>query len=231
MNSVFNGYGIYKPIHAVWEFIKDIPFLIRCCHQRIHKGYCVKDTWSIDYWFISTLKPMLEDLKNDHHGFPAFLEYDYWEEHKDEIGMSYEQWMSWSKDENKNRLKAAADKICDQKWNEILERMIFLLNEMDEDTCSRQNPYKEEWYSYHERFRKKYPKNGDELKSKEELTEEKKSGSTRMVTPSKDPEFGKEYDEISEKMMNEDRKLEKYREDCKDEFMGMFSKYFHNLWD
>lgn len=31
--------------------------------------------------------------------------------------------------------------------------------------------------------------------------------------------------------MNEDRELDKYRESCKDEFMGMFSKYFHNLRD
>ena len=90
MNSVFNSYGIYKPMYGIWQFIKDIPFLVKCCHQRIHKGYCVKDTWDIDQWFVSTLKPMLQELRDNHRGFPSYFIDEFWQQHKDEMGMSYE---------------------------------------------------------------------------------------------------------------------------------------------
>ena len=174
---------------------------------------------------------MLEDLKNDHHGFPVFLEYEYWEEHKYEIGMEYEQWMSWSADENKNNLKAEADKICDQKWNETLDRMIFLLSEMNDDTCTMKNPYVDEWWSYHERFDEKYPRAAEQLKTAEELAEERKNDYSISVGPERDPEFGKEYEEISDRMLEYSRKIDKYQDECKDEFMELFGKYFWNLWD
>ena len=234
MNSVFSGYGVYKPIYGIWQFIKDIPFLIKCCHQRIHKGYCVKDTWDVDHWFISVLKPMLEDLRKNHRGVPFTIEYEYWEEHKEELGLSQEDFMyNWPSDDKSEEHKVRSEALdkCDQIWGDILGRMVFLLNEMDEDTCSRQNPYADEWWFFHERFKEKYPKGGDELKTKEELAEERITGSKRLVWPSEDPEFGEEYEKISEKRYDYERELEEYRENCKDEFMDLFKKYFRNLWD
>lgn len=37
---------------------------------------------------------------------------------------------------------------CHEEWERILDRMIFLLNEMDEDRCSYKNPYEEEYEGY-----------------------------------------------------------------------------------
>ena len=34
----------------------------------------------------------------------------------------------------------------ESEWFEILERMIFLLHEMDEDSCTYKNPYEDKWF-------------------------------------------------------------------------------------
>ena len=233
MSSVFNGYGIYKPMYGIWQFIKDIPFLVKCCHQRIHKGYCVKDTWDIDQWFVSTLKPMLQELRDNHRGFPSYFIDEFWQQHKDVMGMSYEEFVSWHPEEDLKwqQWSKKGQDYGNQRWNEILERMVLLLNEMEEDTCFRKNPYDEEWYSFHERFNEKYPKGGDELKTKEELAEERKTGSKRLAWPSEDPEFGKEYESAWEKKNAYDKELLEYREKCKNEFMDLFKEHLRSLWD
>ena len=40
-----------------------------------------------------------------------------------------------------------------------------------------------------------------------------------------------EYKEIHDKHREEDEKLEKYREECKDEAIDMLKEYFFSLWD
>ncbi|MGN8755503.1 hypothetical protein [Blautia sp. HCP3S3_C4] len=40
-----------------------------------------------------------------------------------------------------------------------------------------------------------------------------------------------EYKEISEKYMDEEKKLEQYRIDCKDEVMDLMKEHFFALWD
>lgn len=42
-----------------WNFIERIKLFLldlKCCKDRITKGYCEKDLWSIDYWFGSNAK-------------------------------------------------------------------------------------------------------------------------------------------------------------------------------
>ena len=34
--------------------------------QRTKRGWSVKDTWSIDYWFLEVMPQMLEYLKEHH---------------------------------------------------------------------------------------------------------------------------------------------------------------------
>ena len=40
------------------------------------------------------------------------------------------------------------ENTCHEEWRNILSRMIFLLNEMDEDKCSYKNPFEEEFNHY-----------------------------------------------------------------------------------
>ena len=40
-----------------------------------------------------------------------------------------------------------------------------------------------------------------------------------------------EYKELSEKYMEEERKLGQYRMECKNEALSLFSKWFYDLWD
>lgn len=40
-----------------------------------------------------------------------------------------------------------------------------------------------------------------------------------------------EYKELSEKYMEEERKLGQCRMECKNEALALFSKWFYDLWD
>ena len=105
--------------------------------------------------------------------------------------------------------------------------MIFLFREMNEDTCSKQNPFMEEWYRRYKEFEKQYGMLGKKLKTEEELREEKESHLIKCYGPWDMPEneaFYERYDE-------EESKLDKYREDCKDKAFALFSEWFYALWE
>ena len=92
---------------------------------------------------------------------------------------------------------------CHEEWERILDRMIFLLNEMDEDKCSYKNPYEEEWEKgIEERF-------------------------ASMVDGGRTPQDK----ELFEKWRGEEQNKYKYIQLCKEEFFDLFSKYFYSLWD
>ena len=40
-----------------------------------------------------------------------------------------------------------------------------------------------------------------------------------------------EYKDIEEKYYEEEKALSQYREDCKNEALELFSKWFYSLWD
>ena len=168
--------------------------------QRAEQGFSQEDVWNMYDWFIHTVKPMLQHLRNNHVGSPAFLN----EQHTDENG-------------------TPVFEGCDEKWNEILDRMIFLLGEMDEESCSVKNRYEEEWENAYQEFEEKYGLFGEKLLTEEE----QKASSRRAYLPGDLPE----YKEISEKHMNEEIEIGKYRVKCKNEFFELFSEYFYDLWD
>lgn len=84
--------------------------------QRITKGYCDKDLWSIDDWFIKIVPDMLQQLKETRHGSPGCLGEDY----VSEDGIR-------------------CNDACHEEWDKILDEMIFLFREMDEETCQKKN--------------------------------------------------------------------------------------------
>lgn len=108
--------------------------------------------------------------------------------------------------------------------------MIFLLQEMDEDTCSYKNTYEDEVMKSYDEFWNKYGTFGDGLKTEEEIAKEKEQGNYRMLFPSDEPER-EDIKNLFKKYYEEDRKINEYREKCKNEFFDLLSKYFWALWD
>ncbi len=113
----------------------------------------------------------------------------------------------------------------EREWNEILSQLTFLLREANENTCSKVNPYKEEYHRISEEFREKYGELGEKLMSDEDKKKEKETGYSKLYLPSHLPE----YKEICALFSEEERKLNGYREQCKNEALELFSKWFYNL--
>ena len=51
--------------------IKQLRRDLRCCWQRITKGYCERDVWGMDGWMLRMLPGMLADLQKNHNGYPG----------------------------------------------------------------------------------------------------------------------------------------------------------------
>ena len=196
--------GFINPIKHVKRWGRNI----KHSYQRIKYGYCDCDVWSIDWWFLNVVPNMLEDLKETTHGYPCMpnnfsqaLVGTGAPEEVDEEGM--------------------------ERWKDILSEMIFLFREANEDTCTKKNPYEEEYDREFKEFTEKYGLFGDGLKTDEEKAEEERKGSYRMYMPSDVPE----YKELSELYFAEERKIDEYRYECKDKGMDLFKEWFWNLWD
>ena len=56
-----------KLIGVVKEFGRDL----HRCYQRIWRGYCDHDIFSIFDWFLGLMPTMLEDFRDHLHGFPS----------------------------------------------------------------------------------------------------------------------------------------------------------------
>ena len=200
--------------------------------QRAEKGFCDRDTWDISFWFINTCRNILKEYAETMHGFPANLELEWLEEHP-EVGLTYNEWVIWPHDENSEgyKLREKANEECAKKWEDTIKHLVWLLDEMDEETCSMTNPYEEKWWSFHEKFDKKYSNSKDELKTEKELLDEKRTNTFLHIGPERDPDFGEEYKEVLEKFLEAEKRISHYRDECKNEFFELFSKWFWNLWD
>lgn len=181
---------------------------LSCAYQRIKYGYCYKDVWSIDWWFLSVMPNMLEDLRKTTHGYPS------------EMSTLCTNVQAVVTDEDK-------EKAAIEKWDHILAEMAFLFREAHEETCSKINTYEDEWWQAHLDFEKKYGAWGERLKTKEEIQEEKTKHVHIAHTMSDVPE----YKDIVNKHFDAERQIENYRNECKDKGLKMFGEWFWNLWD
>lgn len=225
--------SLYKDLRDTIKYRKEERKLQeRNAKQRAERGFCDSDVWDVGYWFINTCRNILNQLADTHMGFPTSLEIEWLKNHP-EIDIPFNEWVCWPSDEDSEeyKLRVKATEECDKQWTEIIEHLVFLLNEMDEDTCSMKNPYEEDWWNYHKAFSKKYAGRLDELKTEEEKEDEKRTHTILHIGPERDPDFGKEYKKISNKYLNYERKIYQYRDKCKNEFFKLFSKYFWDLWD
>lgn len=210
-------YQMHKNIFGIpGLFFKDLKY----CWQRICNGYCEKDTFSIDYWFLNVVPKMLKKFKENLHGAPGILLY----KDQPENFMNSPQCLNLSvEDTDVRQQENSSVKDINVEWAEILERMIFLFNEANEENCEKKNPFEEEYEQVRKEFSEKYGKFGEKLN---EGKEENHVG-TEIHFPREVPE----YKEISEKFLEEEKKLNDYRDKCKNEAFELFSKWFWCLWD
>ena len=116
---------------------------------------------------------------------------------------------------------------CHEEWDKLLEHMVFLWRESAEDTCTRKNPYEEEYSKASAEFREKYGLLGEKLQTEEELEENRKRGVRTMHFMSE----LSEYKDISDKYNAEELEMDRYRLGCKNEAMDLLKKHFYALWD
>ena len=199
MDNVWNKTDFWYERKRPWKIPGLVLRNIKYSFQRVTKGYCDKDIWNIDYWFMNLMPDMLQQFKDTKHGSPSCLGTEYVDEH----GI-------FCIDE------------CHAEWDKILDEMIFLFREMNEETCQKKNLYQKEHEDVLQEFEAKYGIFG------EKLEEGKKNKLGRVLHfPSEIPE----YKDIEEKYYAEEKALKQYREDCKNEALELFSKWFYSLWD
>ena len=132
MNNVWEWKEIKFYGKEPWKIPKVIFRNIKYSWQRISKGYCDKDLWSIDYWFMNIIPEMLQEFKNKKQGSPGVLGQDYI---------------------NEDGIRC--NDMCHKEWDSILEEMIFLFREMNSETCQRKNIYEKEVCDYREECKNK----------------------------------------------------------------------------
>ena len=186
--------------------IKKLGREIRYCHQRICRGYCDQDIFSIFDWFLGIMPSMLEEFRDNMHGCP------------DAPGLVSHRVFLDDADKDTESMKA---------WTAVLDKIIFLLKEAGENTCSRTNPYEEAFHNASREFEEKYGEWGEKLLTPKEQDDMKNNRGQRIYFPG-DVE---EYKELSDRYLEEERKIAAYRRDCKDEALKLFSEWFYDLWD
>ena len=127
--------------------------------------------------------------------------------------------------EIKNNCTGYPDELTEDEWIRILDRMIFLLREANKDTCTKVNPYEDEYLHISKEFRAKYGEWGEKLLTDEQKAEAKKTGSYPVYLPFHMPE----YKEICDRYYKEEDNLNVYREHCKNEALELFFKWFYAL--
>lgn len=199
MYNVWDKSDFWYERKRPWNIPRLVLRNIKYSWQRITRGYCDKDLWNIDYWFMNLIPDMLQQFKDTRHGSPGNLGKEYTDEHG-----------------------ILCNDECHAEWDKILEQMIFLFREMNEETCKKENSYQIEHEKVLHEFEEKYGLFGEKL----ENGEGDKIGRV-LHFPSDLPK----YKETEDKYYAEEKTLSQYREECKNQALELFSKWFYYLWD
>lgn len=63
--------SVFTTYRNFWDKIRLFPEDIKCIYQRVRYGYCYRDVWSIDSWFLRVMQNMIRDLRDTTHGYPG----------------------------------------------------------------------------------------------------------------------------------------------------------------
>ena len=123
--SVFDAsdYSIRRPISSIRQFFRDL----KCCLDRIRKGYCVKDLWEIDTWFLRIMPEMLEEFDRRKNSYPNAFWEQCVQKHESELPVSKEKFLiSGARDFPDLYKKISAEAY--EAWGNTLQEMADILN-------------------------------------------------------------------------------------------------------
>lgn len=216
MESLFEKPRILHPVQT----LKDFLLSWKWTRQRVKKGYCDRDLYSVSDWFLEVIPNMLVEIKKNKHGIPAAI----FNETIESFGLNPEEYWDISR-ETPADISEQIENRAIQKWEYILDQLIFLLREAKDDTCTKINPFEEQFNLINEEFKCKYGEWGEKLQTPEEKETAKKVGSHRVYFPSDLPE----YQEVCKQYFEEQQKLYDYRERCAKEAVELFAKWFYSF--
>lgn len=75
------SYNLTHPHEVIMHWCRDI----KCAWQRANKGYCFRDLWNIDKWFLAIMPKMIQELKERKMGYPVGLSEKEWDSILDEM--------------------------------------------------------------------------------------------------------------------------------------------------
>lgn len=127
--SVFDAsdYSIRRPISSIRQFFRDL----KCCLDRIRKGYCVKDLWEIDTWFLGIMPEMLEEFDRRKNSYPNAFWEQCVQKHEKELPVSKEKFLiSGARDFPDLYKKISAEAY--EAWGNTLQEMADLMRKAQE---------------------------------------------------------------------------------------------------
>lgn len=134
----YPAYGpFWRPVRNAVLFFRRI----RWARQRVRRGYSDFDAGEIDVWFGSVLPEMLATFRENAVGFPSSLLDKWYEAHKEELGLSYGDFLARKAPPCGEDPYPRMETECRQEWLGILDEMRRLFLEAGEETCSVENPY------------------------------------------------------------------------------------------
>ena len=212
MTSLFH-HPYCKPyiLHPI-ESIKYFFISLKWAYQRVKKGYCERDLSEVKDWFFEIMPEMLNEIKKEKSRIPM----ECYQEAIVAMGLDpVEYWDAYN---------IEVEELAARKWDEILSQIAFLLGEATYDTCTKKNPFEDEFHRIRKEFKAKYGEFGEKLMTKEEKKRAKK-GLQKWYFPSDIPE----YKEVYESYFDEEEKLAEYRQKCAKEGLELFVKWFYRL--
>ena len=105
-NKWHNKY-LVMPFNRTTTRLIGLPSRIKFFIQRARRGWSDEDSWSVDYWLVDKLIPMLKRLKNESQGTPMLMF-----RKKDGV----------DKDGNPTD---EASRLAEQRWDDMLGEIIY----------------------------------------------------------------------------------------------------------
>lgn len=96
MNKLNVFYGCFP--YPAKRFWKNIPFLARVprrMYQRITKGYCESDLFSLDEHLLDLLPAMIRDFRDNIYSYPGEYGFEGWKNYLTEMANHFEMAHTW----------------------------------------------------------------------------------------------------------------------------------------
>lgn len=161
---IFNNTGYTKkymlthPHEMLLNWCRDI----KCAWQRANKGYCYRDLWNIDLWFMNIMPQMLQEYKKNKHGYPSqFESEEEWDKILDTIMLHFRE----ANDETTSFINPYEEEYCKKVlpiWmsqfenTEVSDTGYYTLKHINEMDVSDELKELDEKYHYKENEKDKY---------------------------------------------------------------------------